>query len=215
MADNYLEKKMEELEHPRHTVRRSHPSLDTLLRRNRSYRGFDPSRVVTRKELEEIVAVNSFCASGMNRQTLRFRLVTEDEADKVIPNLAMACELQGEQLPHPGMEPRAFIVIATTARENRVVHIDLGISVQSMMLKAVEMGLNGIFLLNIYSSALKEALGMELDPIGVIALGKGAENIFLKPARAGEPLIYYRKDGNHYVPKLQAEDLILPDPHKK
>ena len=215
MADNYLENKMQELEHPRPVVRRNHPSLDSLLRRNRSYRGFDPSRIVTRKELEEIVAVNCFCASGMNRQTLRFRLVTEEEAGKVLPNLSMACHLKDEHRPHPGMEPRAFIVICSTARENRVVHIDLGIAAQSMLLKAVEMGLNGIFLLNIYSSSLKEALGMDMDPIAVIALGKGAENIFVKPVSAGESLTYYRKDGNHYVPKLRVEDLILPGGEKE
>ena len=215
MADNYLEKKMEELEHPRPVVHRHHPSLDSLLRKNRSYRGYDPSRVVTRQELEEIVAVNRFCASGMNRQTLRFRLVTEEEADKVLPHLTMACELQEERLPYPGTEPRAFIVITSTARENRIVHIDLGIAAQSMMLKAVEMGLNGIFLLNIYSSAIREALGMDRDPIAVIALGKGTENIFITPAKAGDSLVYYRKDGNHYVPKLRVEDLLLPGGENK
>lgn len=39
MADNYLEKRQEELAHAKKTVvHRNHLSLDTLLRRNRSYR---------------------------------------------------------------------------------------------------------------------------------------------------------------------------------
>ena len=51
MADNYLEKKFEELREKRPVIKRNHLSLDTLLRRNRSYRGYDPSRKVTREEL--------------------------------------------------------------------------------------------------------------------------------------------------------------------
>ena len=56
---------------------------------------------------------------------------------------------------------------------------------------------------------LQEALGLELLPLLVIAIGKGAENIFLKPVEAGESLAYYRKDGVHFVPKLKAEDLLI------
>ena len=52
MADNYLEYRKQEIEERRKkTVRRSHPSLDTLLHRNRSYRGYDPEREVTEQEL--------------------------------------------------------------------------------------------------------------------------------------------------------------------
>ena len=47
MADNYLERKQEALENRRKTVvKRNAPSLDTLLHRNRSYRGYDPAIVV-------------------------------------------------------------------------------------------------------------------------------------------------------------------------
>ena len=46
MADNYLEKKFEQLGKSRTVVHRTNPSLDTLLKRNRSYRGYDNSRVV-------------------------------------------------------------------------------------------------------------------------------------------------------------------------
>ena len=47
MADNYLEKRQQELAERRPKVVRPHPSLDSLLRKNRSYRGYDPSREVT------------------------------------------------------------------------------------------------------------------------------------------------------------------------
>ena len=85
MADNYLEKKYEELQEKRPVIRRNNVSLDTLLRRNRSYRGYDPARAVTREELKKLVEVTTLVPSGMNRQALRYRLVTEDESDRVLP----------------------------------------------------------------------------------------------------------------------------------
>lgn len=209
MADNYLEKKYEELQEKRPVIRRNNVSLDTLLRRNRSYRGYDPARAVTREELKKLVEVTTLVPSGMNRQALRYRLVTEDESDKVLPLVRLGGALPELHLPFPGTEPRAFLVVASTVPENPVIDIDLGIAAQSLLLKAVEMGLNGIIIRAFDPGKLQEALGMDLAPLLVIAIGKGAEDIFLKPVDAGQPLNYYRKDGVHFVPKLKVDDILL------
>ena len=209
MADNYLEKKFEELREKRPVIKRNHLSLDTLLRRNRSYRGYDPARVVTREELKRLVEVTTLVPSGKNLQALRYRLVTAEESDKVLPLIRMGAALPELHLPFPGTEPRAFLVICSTIPENPVLDIDLGIAAQSLLLKAVEMGLNGLIIRAFDSGKMQEALGLELVPLLVIAIGKGAENIFLKPVDAGESLAYYRKDGVHFVPKLKAEDLLI------
>ena len=47
-------------------------------------------------------------------------------------------------LPLPGTEPNAYIIICTQEPKGKWVDIDLGISAQSMLLKAVDLGLNGI-----------------------------------------------------------------------
>ncbi len=209
MADNYLEKKYEELQEKRPVIRRNNLSLDTLLRRNRSYRGYDPSRVVTRDELRKLVEVTTLVPSGMNRQALRYRLVTEEESDKVLPLVRLGGALPELHLPFPGTEPRAFLVMASTVPESPVIDIDLGIAAQSLLLKAVEMGLNGIIIRAFDAGKLQEALGLDLTPLLVIAIGKGAENIFLKPVEPGEPLDYYRKDGVHFVPKRKVDDILI------
>ena len=211
MADNYLEKRQEELAEQRKTVvKRNHPSLDSLLHRNRSYRGYDPLRKVTREELESLVKVTSLAASGMNRQVLRYRLVTEEEADKVLPLIKLGAALPEEHLPKPGMEPKAFLVICSSIPEDKVIDIDLGFAGQSILLKAVEMGLGGIFILNFQKEKLREALALPLEPVAVIAIGKPAENIFLIPAEGPDPdLKYYRKEGVHFVPKLTLEHLLI------
>ena len=75
MADNYLENKFEEFR-KKSTSKKPVASLGTLLRRNRSYRGYDKSREVTAAELRRIVDVCTRIPSGRNQQVLRFKLLT-------------------------------------------------------------------------------------------------------------------------------------------
>ena len=209
MADNYLERRQQELQEKRPVIKRIAPTLDSLLKKNRSYRGFDQRHEVSEDELKQIVAVSTLVASGMNRQRLRYRLVTKPDAGKVLPHITLGAALPEEHLPHPGSEPQAFIVVCATEKENKVIDIDLGIAAQSMLLKAVEMGLGGIFILNFRAAAVQQALNLPSEPIAIIAIGKPAEKIFLVPVHTGSDLNYYRKDGIHYVPKLSIEDLII------
>lgn len=79
---------------------------------------------------------------GMNRQELRYRLVTSEEADKVLPHIKL-----GGALP--------------------------------------------------------------LKPLAVIAIGKPAENIYITRVHEGDSLAYYRKDGVHFVPKIELEEVLI------
>ena len=112
-------------------------------------------------------------------------------------------------MPAPGTEPQAFIVVCSTEAESPIVDIDLGISLQSMALKAVEIGLNALIVRAFNRAEVKDALGLPLEPLAVLAIGKGIEKIELKNVPAGSDLRYYRQDGVHYVPKVMLEDLLL------
>ena len=209
MADNYLEKRQQELADRRPKVVRPHPSLESLLKRNRSYRGYDASRVVTEADLLKLLEVVPWVGSGKNEQPLRFRLVTGADAALVHPLVKLGAALPQEHLPHPGEEPSAYIVICSAVPENKVVDMDLGIAAQSILLRSVEAGLGGIFILNFNPMVLQEALGLPLTPLAVLGIGKPAEQVFLMPASPGDDLNYYRKDGAHFVPKLQVKDLVI------
>ena len=212
MADNYLEKRYDEVfGGGKKTVKKiGGPSLDSLLLRNRSHRGYNRDQVVTIQQLETIVGVNDKIPSGRNQQVLRFRLVTKDTgADKLLPLIKLGAALPELHLPFAGEEPEAFIVICTTVPESKFVDIDLGISLQSMLLKAVEMGLNGIAIGAFDKDAVRAALGLPLDPALIVAIGKGTDRIQLTHISADEPHAYYRKDGIHYVPKLSKKDLLI------
>ena len=212
MADNYLEKRYEEVFGPAggHKSAPRRLSLDTLLLHNRSYRGFVKEHVVHRRQLDAMIAVNTRVASSVNLQRLRFRPVVKGpEADQVNKHIRMGRGLPHLQLPFPGTEPEAFIVVCSTVPENPGIDIDLGISLQSMLLKAVEMGLGGLIIRNFDREPLREALALPFEPVCVLAVGKPAERIELVPVHEGEDLGYYRRDGIHYVPKLTAEDLTI------
>ena len=211
MADNYLERREEALRSASRTVvRRNNPSLDTLLRRNRSHRAFDTSYTVAMRQLETIVAVNTKLPSGRNAQTLRFKLLdAANGGEDFCRFLHLGGYLPELNLPTPGTEPKAFIVVCSTEQETPIVDIDLGISLQSMALKAVEIGLNALIVKAFSRQEVKDALGLAVDPLAVLAVGKGIERIELVDVRAGDDLRYYRKDGVHYVPKIRLEDLVL------
>ena len=211
MADNYLEKRYEEtLGSGKIRVKKIGHTVDELLLKNRSTRGYKKAYRVSRAELERITAVCSRIPSARNQQVLRFRLVTHDSgADQVLPLVKMGAALPELHLPFPGTEPEAFIVVCSTIEENPMVDIDLGIAAQSMLLKAVEMGLNGLIIAAFNRTKLQEVLALPYPPLLVLAIGKSDERIELTPIGEGESHAYYRKEGIHYVPKVRAGELII------
>lgn len=209
MADGYLEKRMEEFASgTKKTVK--HVSLDTLFEKNRSYRGYKKDYVVTNDMLRRIVNVNTKIASGKNQQVLRFKLVTKgDDADFVLKNIKLGGMLPELHLPYEGTEPEAFVIVCTSVPETKIIDIDLGISLQSMSLKATEMGLNCVMICAFNKVNLVEHFGLKHEPLAILAVGKGAENIRLKTISVDESRAYYRVDDVHYVPKVKIDDILI------
>ena len=48
-----------------------------------------------------------------------------------------------------------------------------------------------------------------LEPLLVLALGKGAEKYQILHIAENESHDYFRENGIHYIPKVRAEDLII------
>lgn len=209
MADNYLEKRMEQYRSCQAVSSVKKEGLASLLIKNRSTRGYDTSYIVRADQLRRIVGVNCKLASARNRQVLRFRPVIADEAHKVLPFIRMGAGLKELHLPIQGTEPNAFIIVCSTIEPRNSTFVDLGISVQSMLLQAVEMGLNGLCIMDFDGDKLVDSLQLPYKPVLVIAIGKSAEDIKLVDIKEGDDHSYYRKDGVHYVPKVVVEDLII------
>ncbi|MEE1167788.1 MAG: nitroreductase family protein [Alistipes sp.] len=208
MADNYLEKRMEDFRNQT-PARRRVATLGRLLLRNRSYRGYDNKFVVRDDQLRSIIETAMLCPSARNQQVLRFRPVLSDEADKVLQYIRLGGALPELHLPFPGTEPRAFVVICSTVEESKYVDIDLGIVAQSMLLRATELGLGGICIGAFDHAEIRELLELPYEPLLVVAIGRPSEHIELKECHEGDSLTYYREGDVHYVPKICLDDLII------
>lgn len=210
MADNYLERKMEEYR-ARTAAPRPRPSLEGLLLRNRSCRGYDSRYVVREDQLRTLIAVNARIASARNRQALRFRPVLSDEMGPLLPLLRMGGALPELRLPFPGTEPNAAVVVCTTVPPDDELFIDLGISVQSMLLRATEMGLAGLCIRAFDRQAAARLLGLDLEPLAVVTVGRSIERCELVDIGADGDRAYWRRgDGVHCVPKVRPDDLVVP-----
>jgi len=147
--------------------------------------------------------------SARNQQVLRYKKVQGKEAKIISSTLKLGLGLPELQLPVEGHKPQVFIVICSTVSESKWVDIDLGIAVQSILLKSVEMGMNGICIGSFDKQMVKENCKLAYEPLLLLAFGKGDEKIELKKISENESHEYYRIKGNHIVPKIKLEDLIL------
>ena len=209
MADNYLDRKMEEYAARSATKPTPAVSLSRLLLKNRSHRGYDSSFIVRPDQLRRIIAVNTQIPSARNQQVLRFRPVLADEAHKVLPHIRLGGALPHLKLPLAGTEPNAFIIICSTVPESHYVDIDLGISAQSMLLQAAEIGLNGICIGAFDRETIRREFQLTYEPLLILAIGKGIERIELVEIEEHADHNYYRENGVHYVPKVRLADLLI------
>ncbi len=210
MADDYIGRKMEDFRARAATpAARPAASLTKLLRRNRSHRGYDAGFKVRPDQLRKIIEVNTLTPSARNAQSLRFLPVLGDQAAKVTGCIRLGGALPELHLPLPGTEPNAYIIVCSAAEQGADLFIDLGISAQSMLLRATEMGLNGICIRAFDRMRIREIFSLDCEPLLILAIGRGTDRIELVDIRSQDDRRYYRVDGVHYVPKLTVDDLII------
>lgn len=187
-----------------------------LVKANRSCRGYDESRRITKEELLEMADCARLSASSMNQQPLRYYLAWEkEEVDKIQGMTKWARQLPQIELPHRGMCPTAFIVICQdlmVSDSPAKFQKDVGIAAQTILLAATEMGLGGCMIGNFGAATVRQGLGLpeHLAPMLIVALGKPAEKIVLTEIKMGESTAYYRDEEDvHYVPKHLLEDVVI------
>lgn len=198
MADNYLEKKMEEFKSrpwsaSGNKTHKPTTTLNKLLIKNRQYEKFDNNVIVREEHLKKITDVCSKIdfIGGTKPEEFTFKhIVPVNPADEEMsvtdanmPKMELwensicgGCKEKAAPCINSATNARAFIIIEYKAciensvNEN-ILFLNLGILMQSMHLRATEMGLNGqcIYLAQSPSSA---------DPLmAVVAVGKGMQSV--------------------------------------
>ena len=187
-----------------------------LVKQARSHRGFRQDRKVTWQELEHLVECARFTPAARNDQVLKYYLAEKPETVAAIqPLTKWAGALAELHLPRKGAEPVAYIVICldgSLAENPTPYQRDVGIVAQTMLLAAVEMGLNGCMIGSFAAGELREKLGLPeaIKPQLLLALGEGTDRIVMTDVGEDGSTTYYRDaEDTHYVPKRTLEQLIL------
>ena len=190
--------------------------FNDLVVKNRSFRGYDGKYKVSSEQLMEMLKCARLTPSSMNLQTLKYYIGTDEaQVNEVLGEVKFAGGLPQLNLPYEGQMPTAFILICHDLLLNgnpETFKIDVGISAQTMLLKATEMGLGGCMMSTFNSDKVKQQLNLEdnLVPMLLISIGKPIERVEIKDIENGESHKYYRdEDGVHYVPKRKLTDIII------
>jgi Nitroreductase len=187
-----------------------------LLKKNRSYRGYDESYTFTKEQLAEFVDHARYANSSMNAQPLCYYLAWEKETvDKIQPLTRWGGSLPNHNLPYEGKKPTAFIIICQDIEKFKNVNqfqVDVGIVAEAILLAATEAEYGGIMIGSASPEKVIETLSLpaNIRPMLVLALGKPNEEIVLTEVGEDKDIHYYRDEQDvHYVPKRSLEDIII------
>ena len=189
-------------------------NVKELCEKNRSVRNFDRSYRPDKETLLAFIDNARLSPSSVNMQPIKYFISCDDETNgKIFPLLGFAKKLK-TAVPYKGKEPAAYIVIChdKSVSENSDIFLrDIGICAQTIMLSAVEKGLNGCIVGNFSPEKLAASLSLpeNIIPNLVIALGKADETVVFEDIKDGNT-DYYR-DGNdvHHVPKRTLDEVVI------
>jgi nitroreductase len=184
-----------------------------IVKANRSYRRFFETEQISKETLLSLVDLARLTPSGQNKQTLKYYLARSKESnEKIFKTLAWARDLKDWGGPPAGERPSAYIVICQDREYRMAGGVDHGITAQTILLGATEMGLGGCMLGNIKREELQDALDLpqQYEILLVVALGKPKETIVIDEIDPDGDITYWRdKDQVHHVPKRKLKDIVM------
>lgn len=215
MADNYLEKKMEEYKARPWTTSggKSHKTATTLNRllvKNRKYDKFDNTVIVREEHLKSIAEVlnkieliGNIRAEDFLIETLIYEKPLSNNYENTVNHpIILGDNLeqseQSKQSEHSKQSEqsnaRAFIIVNYNTNQNKFIEpndcaticFNLGIIAQSLLLRATEMGLNGNC---IYFNELlrdNEQVNIKLTEEKLNQLGKNSQEIILEKEKSSD-----------------------------
>jgi len=187
--------------------------IKDLITRNRSCRRFHQEFEITQETLRELVDLARLSASGANLQPLKYSLSCEPQKNALIfSQLAWAGYLKNWPGPREGERPSAYIILLGDTEISKNFGCDHGITAQSILLGAAEMGLGGCIIGSIQRQRLRKALDIpsRYEILLVLALGKPKETIVIETVGNDGDIKYWRdSEGVHHVPKRSLDEIII------
>lgn len=181
--------------------------------KNRSYRRFDQSIKISEKQMVNYVDMARNTASVANKQPLKYILSCNSEKNEMIfQTLSWAGYLKEWKGPSEGEKPTGYLVVVGDTNISNSWDFDFGIAAQTILLAATMEGMGGCMFSNVNRVQLAEQLQLaqHLKIVGVIALGKPIETVFLEPLENDGDVKYWRDDQQgHHTPKRTLNAILL------
>lgn len=186
--------------------------LIDLLKQNRSYRRFCQEVPVEKEHLRLMIEAARLSPSSRNIQPLKYYISDRPELnEQIFPSLAWAGYLTDWAGPAEGERPSAYIIQLLDKNISATPSCDPGITAQSILLQATELGYGGCIIASVKREAVQKLLRLpgHLEIIHVIALGKPREQVVIDDLADNEYKYWREADGTHHVPKRTLQELIL------
>ena len=184
-----------------------------LVIKNRSYRRFDESFVLSKEILRDLVDLARQTASAANKQPLKYFLSCESLTNAIIfENLAWAGYLPEWPGPAQGERPSAYILMLGDKNISASYDYDSGIAAQTILLGASDKGLGGCMIASVQRAKLRAKLNIpeRYEILLVLALGKPIETVIIETVQADGDIKYWRdSQGRHHVPKRSLDEVII------
>ena len=187
--------------------------LKRLVYSNRSIRRFRESEKISKGSLINLIDLARNSPSARNDQPLKYFISSHKELNnRIFPHLKWAGYLTEWEGPAVGERPSAYILVLGDTHISEFFECDAGIAMQSILLGAVEVGLNACIVGSINRSLLRKELKIpdHLKILYAIALGTSAENVIIEEVGTDGDTRYWRdSEGNHHVPKRLLKDILV------
>ncbi|MBP6062868.1 MAG: Cof-type HAD-IIB family hydrolase [Fusobacteriaceae bacterium] len=185
--------------------------VEKLMMECRSKRAFE-SEIIPTEILEEIVNVARYAGSSRNSQCARYIIInSKNILEEIFPFVKWAGAIEWN--PEITEGPSAYIMLCTRENLNisdAMLNFDLGLAAQNIALKIKSLGYDMCVIGSYNKHEVNKITQLEdgYKSHYLIAVGKGKERVTIVPGEE-ERLAYYRVDGEHFVPKLPLEKIII------
>lgn len=185
--------------------------LESLMISTRSQREFQ-GPTVPMNILEKIVSSTRYAGSTKNSQEIRYILVNnKDILNSIFPFTRWAGNLSWN--PEISNGPRGYIILCSNTSPSiseNYLNFDMGLATGNITLTSKSLGYDCCILGAFNKEKIHEILEVptEYKIHYLIAIGKGIEKISIIPSKE-KNTNYYRVNGEHFVPKLTTDTLII------
>jgi len=186
-------------------------NIRQLIEKNRSYRRFKQSSIISETILKEIVDLARLSASARNQQSLKYVISNGNLNSQIFECLAWAGYLKNWDGPAEGERPSAYVIILNDTHIATNHFCDEGIAAQSILLGAVEKGLGGCIIGALNKPKLQKVLNLptHLDILLVLAIGEPIEKIAIDEIKNNDFKYWRDEKHTHHVPKRNLDEIII------